>query len=72
MKATDYKTFKQGVIEDLTSKNNSKYYLSAGYLWLRLTNKQVDDLRESLRSLGLGTETDDGLLVNTCWLLKNN
>lgn len=72
MKATDYKTFKNGVIENLTSNNENEtpFYLLAGYLWLRLTNKQVDDLRDTLRTLHLGIETKDGLKVGN-FILKN-
>lgn len=72
MKATDYKTFKNGVIEDLTNNNedHTPFYMLAGYLWLRLTNKQCNDLRDTLRGLKLGIETEDGLKVGN-WLLKN-
>lgn len=70
MKATDYKTFKNGVIEDLQNNDEDQFFIMAGYLWLRLTNKQVDDLRETLRGLQLGIETEDGLKVGN-WLLKN-
>ena len=71
MKATDYKVFKQGVINDLTDTTGKlQYYLRAGYLWLQLTNKQCNDLRNTLRLLNLGTETEDGLKVDN-WLLKN-
>lgn len=70
MKATDYKIFKKGVIEDLSNNDEDQFFIMAGYLWLRLTNKQVDDLRETLRGLNLGIETADGLKVGS-WLLKN-
>lgn len=72
MKATDYKTFKNGVIEDLTNNDENiiPFYMLTGYLWLRLTNKQCNDLRDTLRGLHLGIETEDGLKVGN-WLLKN-
>lgn len=71
MKTADYKVFKNGVIEDLTSKEDKlQYYLRAGYLWLQLTNKQCNDLRDTLRGFHLGTETEDGLKIDN-WLLKN-
>lgn len=71
MKATDYKTFKKGLIDDLTiNEDKTQYYMYSGYLWLRLTNKQCDDLRDTLRGLHLGIETEDGLKVDN-WLLKN-
>ena len=71
MKATDYKTFKKGVIDDLTSnEDKTQYYMYSGYLWLRLTNKQCDDLRDTLRGLHLGKETEDGLQIGN-WLLRN-
>lgn len=70
MKVTDYKTFKNGVIEDLTTNDEDQFFLMAGYLWLRLTNKQCDDLRDTLRGLHLGTETENGLQIGN-WLLKN-
>ncbi len=72
MRATDYKTFKNGVIENLTSNNENEtpFYLLAGYLWLGLTNKQCNDLRDTLRGLHLGIETENGLKVGN-FILKN-
>lgn len=71
MKTKDYNIFKNDVIKDLTNKeDNVQYYLHAGFLWLSLTNKQCKDLRDTLRSLKLGTETEDGLKVGN-WLLRD-
>lgn len=61
MTKQEYKVFKQGLINDNFDENS--YYIKSAYLWFRLTEKQVNDLKATCRRLKVGKEVVGGLQV---------
>lgn len=67
MKANEFKTFKQ----DLISNEFSGYIMMCGYLFMKLTNKQVEEIRNLIPTYALDyEELSDGSYKVGNWIFK--
>ena len=67
MKANDYKQFKNFLVSDKFDEGS--YYMKNGSLWFTLTARQIDDIRNTAKSLGVGKEVETGYQIGA-WILK--